>query len=305
MKIARHLETRAAVGALVLATLFWSGNFIAGRAIRSEIAPLELNAIRWGLCLAIMLPFTLRGLIAHRRALCASWRKVVLLGLTGIAAFHTMVYQALSLTEAVNCLLILALAPIATVAGGMVWNGFQPTATQVAGLLVSLVGALVLVLSGGDHGISLLQVDVGKLWMFGAILIWAWYTLLLRAKPAGVPQTVILVASIMVALAAMLVLLLVRGVEHPQMSGDTAIAVLYIAVFASALGFLFWSYGISVIGPERGGQFVHLMPIFGSLLAVLMLGEEISALMLAGAACVITGIVLVNRRQKPAPQPAS
>lgn len=298
MKIAPHHETRAALAALVLATLFWSGNFIAGRAIRGEIAPLELNTIRWALCLAIMLPFALRGVIVHRRALLASWRRVVLLGLTGIAAFHTMVYHALSLTQAVNCLLILALAPVATVAGGMIWNGFRPTRAQIAGLFVSLVGAMVLVLSGREQNLSLLQVDAGKLWMLGAILIWAWYTLLLRAKPVDVPQTVTLVASIVVALVAMLALLLVRGIEQPHVSGDTVWAVLYIAVFASALGFLFWSYGISVIGPERGGQFVHLMPIFGSILAVLLLGEEISAVMLAGAACIVAGIFLVNRRQK-------
>lgn len=305
MKIAPQYETRAALAALVLATLFWSGNFIAGRAIRGEIAPLELNTIRWGLCLAILLPFALRGIIEHRRALLASWRKVVLLGLTGIAAFHTMVYQALSLTEAVNCLLILALAPVATVAGGMIWNGFRPTGVQILGLLVSLIGATVLVLSGREHELSFVQFDAGKLWMLGAILIWAWYTLLLRTKPDDVPQTVTLVASILVALAAMLVLLLIRGFEQPQMSGDTVTAVFYIAVFASALGFLFWSYGISVIGPERGGQFVHLMPIFGSILAVLLLGEKISALLLTGAACVIAGIALVNRRQKPTLQHSS
>lgn len=302
MKVSPQYESRAALAALVLATLFWSGNFIAGRAIRGEIAPLELNAIRWGLCLAILLPFALRGIIEHRRALLASWRQVVLLGLTGIAAFHTMVYQALSLTEAVNCLLILALAPVATVAGGMIWNGFRPSGAQILGLLVSLMGAIVMVLSGREHELSFLQFDAGKLWMLGAILIWAWYTLLLRAKPTDVPQMVTLVASILVALAAMLALMLIRGFEQPEVSASTAMAVLYIAVFASALGFLFWSYGISVIGPERGGQFVHLMPIFGSVLAVILLDEQISVPLLAGAACVIAGIVLVNRHQKAALQ---
>lgn len=299
MKLAPHRETQAAIAALVLATLFWSGNFIAGRAIRGDIAPLELNVIRWGLCLAVMLPFALRGVIVHRRALLASWRQIVLLGLTGIAAFHTMVYQALSLTAAVNCLLILALAPVATVAGGMIWNGFRPTITQMAGLIVSLAGAMVLVLSGGQTGAALLQFDTGKLWMLGAILVWAWYTLLLRAKPGDVPQSVTLVASIAVALVAMLILLVFRGIERPQVSSETVWAVLYIAIFASAFGFLFWSYGISVIGPERGGQFVHLMPIFGSIMAVLLLGESITMMLLAGAACVVVGIILVNRRQKP------
>ncbi|CUJ29773.1 DMT family transporter [Cognatishimia activa] len=298
MKIAPQHQTRAAATALVLAALFWSGNFIAGRAIRDDIAPLELNTIRWIISLGVLLPFTFRGLITHRKALLQSWLKITLLGFTGIAAFHTMAYEALSLTAAVNCLLITALAPVATVAGGMVWNGFRPTVAQITGLLVSLVGAIVLILSGGGAGASLFAIDAGKVWMLGAVLIWAWYTLILRSNPVNVPQTVSLVASIIVALVMMLALLLVRGIEPPQMNRDMVLAILYIAILPSALGFLLWSYGISVIGPEQGGQFIHLMPIFGSILAVLFLGESITLSLVAGAVCVIAGIVLVNRRDK-------
>lgn len=298
MKIAPQHQTRAAATALVLAALFWSGNFIAGRAIRNDIAPLELNTIRWIISLGVLLPFTFRGLITHRKALLQSWLKITLLGFTGIAAFHTMAYEALSLTAAVNCLLITALAPVATVAGGMVWNGFRPTVAQLVGLIVSLVGAIVLILSGGGAGASLFAIDAGKVWMLGAVLIWAWYTLMLRSNPVDVPQTVSLVASIIVALVMMLALLLLRGIEPPQLNRDMVLAILYIAILPSALGFLLWSYGISVIGPEQGGQFIHLMPIFGSVLAVLFLGESITLSLVAGAICVIIGIILVNRRGK-------
>ena len=295
MKIIPQNQKCIALVALVLATLFWAGNFIVGRWIRGDIEPLELNIIRWGGCLVTMLPFTLYGMIAHSKELLASWRKVVLLGLTGIAAFHTMVYEALSLTEAVNCLLILALPPVLTFTGGMVWNGFRPTALQFFGLLVSFIGAIVLLLSGEQESQSLFQIDAGKLWMIGAVLIWAWYTLLLRNKPSGVPQAVTLVASIVVGLLAMLLVQLFFGIEVPRINGEMILAILYIAIFASALGFLLWSYGISVIGPEVGGQLVHLMPIFGSILAITFLSESISSSLIAGAACVVVGIILVNR----------
>ncbi|WP_421780225.1 DMT family transporter [Kiloniella litopenaei] len=295
MKIATQNQKCMALVALVLATLFWAGNFIVGRWIREDIEPLELNVIRWGLCLVTLLPFTLNGIIAHRRELLASWQKIVLLGLTGIAAFHTMVYEALSLTQAVNCLLILALAPVITLVGGMVWNGFRATPVQLLGILVSFIGAIILLLSGRQESTSLFQIDSGKLWMIGAVLIWAWYTLLLREKISCVPQTVTLVASITVGVLAMLFVQLFRSIEVPQINGETVLAILYIAIFASALGFLLWSYGISVIGPEAGGQFVHLMPIFGSILAIIFLNEDISVSLFAGAACVVVGIILVNR----------
>ncbi|WP_299376481.1 DMT family transporter, partial [uncultured Kiloniella sp.] len=120
--------------------------------------------------------------------------------------------------------------------------------------------------------------------------------LLLREKISGVPQTVTLVASITVGLLAMLFVQLFRGIEVPLINGETVLAIIYIAIFASALGFLLWSYGISVIGPEVGGQFVHLMPIFGSILAIIFLNEDISTSLIVGAACVVAGIILVSRQ---------
>ncbi len=130
-----------AVFALTLATLFWSGNFIAGRALGGTIPPLELNVIRWVLCLGLLLPLTLPALLQSRAELTLHWRLIVLLGLTGIAAFHTMVYQALTLTPAVNALLVLSLAPVVTVIGGAIWNGFRPKRTQIVGLAISAAGA--------------------------------------------------------------------------------------------------------------------------------------------------------------------
>ncbi len=244
----------------MLAVLFWSGNFIAGRAIAGSIPPLELNIIRWAICLAILLTFTSRKLFRHRSSLLASWRLVLLLGVTGIGAFHTMVYQALTLTTAVNCLLILAMAPVVTVIGGALLSGFRPTVFQLAGLLLSVTGAVYLAINAGDghdHGI-----DMGKLWMIGAILVWAWYTLLLREKPVDLPSDVLLAASVITGLCLMLDVLLLKGPAHVELTPANMLAIIHIAVFASLLGFLFWSHGIAVIGPERGGQFVHLMPVF-------------------------------------------
>lgn len=284
-----------AIAALVITTLFWSGNFIAGRAIRDDIPPLELNMIRWCISITLLLPFIVKGLYEQRREIMASWKLIVLLGLTGIAAFHTITYHALSLTPAVNCLLILALAPVATVIGGSIWNGFRPTRLQVFGLIASICGAVYLVLAGAD-GVSVFDLDAGKLWMILAILIWAWYTLLLRRRPPELRQDVTLGASIIVALIAMGICMSFKGAQPVALTSSSILSVLYIGIFASLLGFLLWGYGISVIGAEIGGQFVHLMPIFGSLLAVLVLGENISTQHMIGAAFIIVGLVLVNRK---------
>jgi drug/metabolite transporter (DMT)-like permease len=285
-----------AVSALTLAALFWSGNFIAGRALGGTIPPLEMNVIRWVLCLALLLPLSLPALIRHRREIAKNWRLIVLLGLTGIAAFHTMVYQALTLTPAVNALLILSLAPVVTAIAGAIWNGFRPSAAQLSGLAISAIGAGVVLIFGGGETAPAGQIDIGSLWMLGAILIWAAYSLLLRRQPATLPQHVTLAASVLVGLCIMGPLIAIQGVEPFEMTGSTVAALLYIAVFASLLGFLFWSWGLSRVGPERAGQFIHLMPIFGAILAVLLLGERLLPAHGIGAAMAVCGIVLVNRK---------
>lgn len=279
--------------ALTLAALFWSGNFIAGRALAGRIEPLELNILRWVICLALLLPVTAPRLARHRRELARAWRLIALLGLTGIAAFHIMVYEALRHTSAVNALLILALAPIATAAGGAIWDGFRPSRRQLQGFAVSLIGAAILILRGS--GESLGTVDPGKVWMTAAVLVWAVYSLLLRRRPPELPQDVTLAGSVAAGLVVMLALAMFTGLRPIAVSPGLVAAVLYIAVFASLAGFLLWSQGVSGIGPERAGQFIHLMPLFGTVLAILLLGERPTLAQGLGAVCVVAGIVLVNR----------
>lgn len=290
----RPISEFRAMSALTLAALFWSGNFIAGRALAGTLPPVQLNLIRWGIALLVLLPMTLPAIVRHRAALLRHWRLLLGLGLTGIAGFHAMVYQALAMTPAVNALLILSLAPVVTAIAGTLWNGYRPDRGQAAGLAVSVLGACVILL--GADGVSQLGgLDLGSVWMLGAILVWAAYSLLLRHRPPELPQDVTLAASACVGVVAMLPLFAVTEVTRVPMSWPVLLAILYIAIFASVLGFRLWSAGLSRIGPERAGQFLHLMPLFGALLAVALLGEAFRPAQAVGAALAICGILLVNR----------
>lgn len=291
-----HKSDRAAVLALIAATFFWSGNFIAGRALGGTVPPLELNLIRWALCLLFLLPTTLGPAWRHRAALRSAWRLILALGVTGIAGFHSMVYQALTLTPAINALLILSLAPVVTAVAGTIWNGFRPSPAQVTGLLFSACGGAVILLSGsgGAHAFSY---DRGTLWMLAAIVVWTAYSLLLRRRPAALPQDVTLVASVIAGLCFLAPLTLLSGISVPILNAGQAMAILYIAVFASLLGFLLWSRGVAQIGPERAGQFLHLMPVFGTLLAILLLGESFRLAHGVGAALAVAGIILVSHAE--------
>ena len=283
--------------ALSLAALFWSGNFIAGRALRDDIDPVMLNALRWVLACMLFLPFAGPACLAHSAAIRRHWRWLLALGATGIAAFHTVVYVALSQTTATNALLVLALAPVAILLGSALIGASRPTALQWAGSVVSLFGAAVLITRADIEMLRDLAVNKGDLWMLAAVVIWAAYALLLRRRPTDLSPMVTLAASM--GLGAMLMLpvaVLTLHTGYLSVSPSVLGALAYVVVFPSVLAFWFWGYGVARMGPERAGQFIHLMPVFGPVLAMAILGERIEPAQLAGAVVIFAGIALVIRR---------
>lgn len=290
----------AAPAALSLAALFWSGNFIAGRALRDDIDPVTLNTLRWVLACVLFLPFAGQACLRHAAAIRHHWRWLLALGVTGIAGFHTTVYVALTQTTATNALLVLALAPALIVIGSALIGASRPSAAQWAGSAVSLAGAAVLITRADPEVLRTLTINRGDLWMLAAVVIWAAYTLMLKRRPADLPPTVTLAASMVIGATLMLpVTILTLPSAHLVASPGVLGAMAYIIVFPSVLAFWLWGYGVSRLGPESAGQFVHLMPVFGPVLAMAILGERIVAAQGVGAFIVFTGIagvVLGGRR---------
>lgn len=292
--------------ALSLAALFWSGNFIAGRALHEVIDPLSLNFLRWSLALVVLAPFFWRSLRAALPAVRREWRLILALGATGIAAFHTLVYLALQSTTATSALLVLSLAPVLTLVGTTITGAGRFTVMQITGALVSVAGAGILI-TRGDPGSAFAQgVTAGDLWMLLAVVVWAVYSLLLRRRPADLSPGVTLVASVAAALGLMLPFYLLAPAPLDALgSPPVALSIGYITLFSSVFAFLLWSRGVAALGPARAGQFVHLMPIFGPMLAFALLGEAPTAAQGTGAALVLCGILIVEWRAAGLLAPAS
>jgi drug/metabolite transporter (DMT)-like permease len=208
---------------------------------------------------------------------------------------------ALVETTAVNALLIVTLAPITIMAGAAAIGQERPSGLQWFGSLVSLTGAFVLVSRGSLAVLTNMDPNKGDVWMLGAVLAWAVYSLLLRRRPRDLPQDVTLAASIIAALGLLLPLPPLQGSARFNATPATLGALGYIAIFASLIAFLLWSYGVNEIGAARAGQFVNLMPVFGAGLAVLLLGERVTASQVIGAGLVFAGILLVQRRSASEP----
>lgn len=289
---------RSPLLALALAALFWSGNFVAGRALNEQIDPLTLNFARWSFALVLFLPFVWHEVRPSMPVVRREWRLILSLGATGIALFQTLVYLALRSTTATNALLVLSLAPIAILAAAAIVGTERPTRRQIAGTFVSLTGAAILIAHGDLAALRALQFNAGDLWMIVAATVWAAYTILLRRRPPDLPQRLTLAASIVAALLVMAPFALVGLTAKlgAVASASVAASIAYIAIFASIGAFLLWSYGVSRIGPTRAGQFIHLMPLFGTILAIVFLGEMPTYAQLGGGALVLCGIFVVEKK---------
>jgi drug/metabolite transporter (DMT)-like permease len=300
---------RSPILALTLAAFFWAGSFVVGRALRHDIDPVALTFFRWLISLLVFAPFVWREIASHAHVVLREWRLIVGLGATGIALFHPLVYVALQHTSATNALLTFSLSPILILLGASLASRKRPTAREAAGVLLSMAGAAVLITRGDLAVVRSTAFNAGDLWMLAAVAVWAGYSLLLRRRPADLPQMATLVSSITVALPMLLPFTLLAGSANPaHLSAPVLLGTFYIAIFGSVIGFLFWSYGVTELGPARAGQFVHLMPLFGAALSFVFLGEPLSYPQAIGASFVLFGIVLIEIRRSvigsPRAQPA-
>jgi len=289
--------TALAPALLVLAVLLWSGNFVAGRAMGEAVSAVGLNFWRWSLALAILLPLALPELRRHAGIIKASWRYLALLGLTGVAAFHIFVYQAVSHTTATNALLVLSTAPAGIMLLSRATLGEPVRPRQWLGIAASFAGAAVLICRGDLGALAALALGRGELWMLAAVPTWSAYSVLLKRRPPALPQRSTLAVSTAMGLVFMSPLVLAApAVLDVPWSPSLLAGIAYIGIGASVIAFLCWNRGVALVGPARAGVYIHLMPLFGALLGFLLLGESLQAYHAAGAGLVFAGIVLTQMR---------
>jgi drug/metabolite transporter (DMT)-like permease len=277
--------------------LFWSGNFITGRAIRDTVPPLALAFWRWAGALAVALPLAWPHLRRDLPVLRRHWAIMVVLSASGVGAFNAMVYTGLQTTTALNGVLLQSATPLFILAWAALLFGLRPAARETAGILVSMLGVAVIAGEGSWSLLAALSVNRGDLWVLGAVASYAFYTALLRRRPPVHPLS-FLVASFalgLIALAPFYGWELWAG-RHIVPGWPAAAAIGYVAVFPSFVAYLTFNRGVELIGPARAGQYIHLMQVFGTLLAVTLLGESFHLFHAAGIGLIAVGLVLAQRR---------
>lgn len=281
---------------LVLTTLFWSGNFVLSRGMHADIPPLALSFWRWALALAIMLAFSWRTFLGQRGIVYRERRFIIIQGLLGVTGFNSLIYLAVQSTTAVNAVLINSCVPILIALCSLFINKEPLSLWQWAGILVSLSG-VTLIIVGGKLG-SLVELDFnrGDLLVLCAGLAWALYSVNLKRFPDELHPFSYLLGIMVAGLIGILPFYILElGMGYGLTANlPTLTTIVYVAIFPSVLAFIFWNRAVRDIGANRAGVFIHLMPVFSSIMAIMFLGESIELFHLQGIALVFAGIFLAT-----------
>ena len=291
---------------LSLTSFFWSLNWVIGRAIVGHVTPLTLTLIRWVVAVAVMMPFAWPEIRAHWPEIRQHWKTLVWLGFWGTGLHNLFAYVGLQYTTATNGVILNSSIPVMIIVFG--WLVYRDTiaSIQAVGVAVSLAGIMVIIGRGDPRVLLDFSLNKGDLIILFGMIFWAAYTVFLRMKPAGIGGLAMLaccgcVGVMLLAPLAAIEILFFGG--HAELTPATLAAMLYVGIFPSFVGYVFWNRGVAEVGPQVAGIFVHLMPAFGALLAWLFLDERIYPFHIAGIALILAGIALTTRGRRGVPEP--
>ena len=280
---------------LTLAVLFWSGNFVFGRMVSTEIEAIQLAFFRWFFVFLILLPYLIYRYKHIIKILKKEYLILIIFGTIGVAGFNTFLYIGLKTTTATNGLLINSSIPIMIIVLSSIILKTTITKIQALGILLSTLGVMFLILKGSLENIITLEFTHGDLWILLACVNWALYTVLLKYKPKELNAFDFLSVTVFIGIIILSIVYFSFGysLEFSSFKNVKVLySLIYIVVFPSILSFYFWNTAIIEIGANKAGQFTHLMPIFGAILAYLFLGERLEMYHIFGILFIGIGIYL-------------
>ena len=281
----------------------WAGNAVVGKLAAGHIAPVTLSFLRWSAAFLIILPFAWKYVAQDWKQIRGAFAIMVLLSLTGISAFNTMQYWSLEHTQAINTLLLQPTAPLFVAMWSLALFGTRLTAAQAVGILLSLVGVLVIMLRGDLTSLKDIDFNRGDLIFVLALLIFGLYSVMTAKRPAIHPLS--FVAFTFGCGAACLIPFFIFELHSRpamELNGANLLTLFYVAVFPSTVAYLCFNRGVGLIGANRAAPFFHLVPVFGTVMSILFLGEHPQLFHFVGFALVLTGVFVASRKPETAPK---
>ena len=284
---------------LILTTIFCSGNFIVGKAASMfQIPPFSLNFYRWFFAGLILLPFTYKEIINKKKYILDNLGFFIILGITSITIFNSIVYYSLYYTQVISGILMISTIPVWIIFISSILNIEKTNIFQILGVILSLTGVIFIITKADLTLIKNLDFNKGDLSMVVAMFSWAIYSALVKRKKYEISQIALLEVVIICGLTFLVPIYFIeRSMGNLIILGKPFYLTLaYVVIFPGLAAFFFWIKGISIIGANRAGIFLHLMPIFGAIMAMLIFDEKFMFYHILGAIFIIAGITLSNKK---------
>jgi drug/metabolite transporter (DMT)-like permease len=282
---------------LSLTSLFWAGNIVLARHVGSHIPPITLTTIRWFAVFLMLLPFAWPHLKQDWPKLRAALPLMLLLSAVGFAFNNAISYWAMQYTEALNALLIQSAGPLFVALWSLILFGVRLTPAQLAGITISLAGVLTIILRGDFSALASISFNKGDVMFAASLVSFGLYSALIPRRPK-INQLSLISFTTCCGAIMLTPFALWEFSAGVTLKFDTLtiLTLAYVLTLPSTLAYLFFNRGVALIGPNRAAPFFHLVPVFGSVMAIVLLGEELKLFHLVGYAMVLAGVIIASRQ---------
>ena len=283
---------------LILCTLFWAGNFIVGKvATLFDIPPFTLNFYRWLIAFLILFPFTYKKLYQNLNEIRDNIIPLSIMGFTSITIFNSVVYYSLNYTQVLNGVLMISTIPVLIIFFSSISTSEKVKLPQILGLVISFIGVLIIITKFEFNKLLNLNLNKGDMWILVAMISWAIYSVMIKEKKINLEPFILLQTLILIGLVFLVPFYIyeILTLKYLAINIPVMLTVGYVVLFAGIGAYIFWIGAIKIIGPSRSGIFLHLMPVFSSLMAISILGEKLANFHIYGASLILIGIIISSK----------
>jgi len=288
---------------LFLTVTFWAGNFVVGKfASLYEVPPFSLNFYRWFFAWLILAPFTLPEIIKKRDYIINNYKLFIVLGVTSITIFNSIVYYSLNFTQVISGVLMISTIPVMIMFFSSIMKIEKTNLFQIIGVIFSFVGVIIIITKANFEILKNLNFNKGDITMVVAMFSWALYSTLLKKQKYEISQLSLLQVVMSFGLAFLIPIYFIEYQLGFRITLDKPFILIlsYVVLLPGLASFILWIKGISMIGANRSGVFLHLMPILSAIMAMIIFNEKFMFYHMLGACFIITGILLSNKKVKNA-----
>ena len=284
---------------LLLTVTFWAGNFVVGKfASMYEVPPFSLNFYRWFFAWLILAPFTIPEIIKKKDYIIRNYKLFIVLGVTSITIFNSIVYYSLNFTQVISGVLMISTIPVMIMFFSSILKIEKTNIFQVIGVILSFLGVIIIITKANFEILKNLNFNKGDITMVVAMLSWALYSTLLKKQKYEISQLSLLQVVMSFGLIFLIPIYFIEYQLGFRITLEKPFVLIlsYVVLLPGLASFILWIKGISIIGANRSGVFLHLMPIMSAIMAMIIFNEKFMFYHMLGACFIITGILLSNKK---------